>query len=120
MHVCIHEGNTSALILADTLPPQHYTPWSKHYHIKTIWFRELIKKLKIKLVKIETVEQLGDPFTKLFPRFSLSTYGRISWIGSIKFLLGRECWWMPVLPVKSNFFWHRISSGRATLVGCLW
>jgi hypothetical protein len=52
-----------ALILEDTLPLQ-YTPWSKHYHIKTIWFRELIKKLKIKLVKIETVKQLGDLFTK--------------------------------------------------------
>ena len=33
MHVCIHEDNTGALILADTLPPQ-YTPRSKHYHIK--------------------------------------------------------------------------------------
>ncbi len=67
MHVCIHEYNMGALILADTLPPQ-YTPRSKHYHIKTIWFRELIKKLKIKLVKIETIEQLGDIFTKALPR----------------------------------------------------
>ncbi len=67
MHVYIHEDNAGALILADTLPPQ-YTPWSKHYHIKTIWFKELIKKLKIKLVKIETVEQLGDLFTKALPR----------------------------------------------------
>jgi hypothetical protein len=67
IHVYIHEDNTGALILADTLPPQ-YTPWSKHYHIETIWFRELIKKLKIKLVKIETVEQLGDLFTKALPR----------------------------------------------------
>jgi hypothetical protein len=58
MHVCIHEDNASV----------QYTPWSKHYHIKTIWFRELIKKLKIKLVKIETVEQLGDLFTKALPR----------------------------------------------------
>ncbi len=32
MHVCIHEDNAGALILADTLPPQ-YTPRSKHYHI---------------------------------------------------------------------------------------
>jgi hypothetical protein len=67
MHVCIHEDNVGALISADTLPPQ-YTPWSKHYHIKTIWFRELVKKLKIKLLKIETVEQLGDLFTKALPR----------------------------------------------------
>jgi hypothetical protein len=67
MHVCIHEDNAGALILADTLPSQ-YTPRSNHYHIKTIWFRELIKKLKIKLVKIKTVEQLGDIFTKALPR----------------------------------------------------
>jgi hypothetical protein len=67
MHVCIHEDNAGALILADTLPPQ-YTPRSKYYHIMTIWFRELIKKLKIKLVKVETVEQLGDLFTKALPR----------------------------------------------------
>ena len=67
MHSCIHEDNAGALILADTLPPQ-YTPQSKHYHIKTIWFRELIKKLKIKLVKIETVEQLSDIFTKALSR----------------------------------------------------
>ncbi len=67
MHDCIHEDNAGALILADTLPLQ-YTPWSKHYHTKAIWFRELIKKLKIKLVKIETVEQLGDLFTKAHSR----------------------------------------------------
>jgi hypothetical protein len=30
--------------------------------------RELIKKSKIKLMKIETVEQLGDIFTKALPR----------------------------------------------------
>ena len=67
MHVSIHEDNAGALILADTLPPQ-FTPRSKHYHIKTIWFREMIKKLGIKLCKIETVEQLGDIFTKALPR----------------------------------------------------
>jgi hypothetical protein len=91
IHVCIHEDNVGALILADTLPPQ-YTPWSKHYHIKTIWFRELIKKLKIKLVKIETVEQLGDIFTKALPRVKFEyLQKKISWVGSIKFTLEREC-----------------------------
>ncbi len=67
MHVCIHEDNAGALILTDTLPLQ-YTPQSKHYHIKTIRFRELMKKLKIKLVKIENIEQLGDLFTKALSR----------------------------------------------------
>ncbi len=41
MHVTIHEDNSSALILATTPPPQ-FTPRSKHYAIKTIWFREKI------------------------------------------------------------------------------
>ena len=37
MHVCIHEDNTSALVLAQTLPPQ-FTPASKYYAVKTHWF----------------------------------------------------------------------------------
>ena len=63
MLVSIHEDNAGALVLAETLPPQ-FTPRSKHYATKTIWFREEIVKRKIKLVKIETSEQLGDLFTK--------------------------------------------------------
>ncbi|EJK57953.1 hypothetical protein THAOC_21961 [Thalassiosira oceanica] len=49
-------------VLAETIPPQ-YTPRSKHYHTKTIWFREEIQKRSIKLLKIATQEQLGDMFT---------------------------------------------------------
>ena len=67
MHVSIHEDNAGALILAETIPPQH-TPRSKYYAIKTIWFREEIQKRGIKLLKIDTVEQLGDLFTKGVPR----------------------------------------------------
>ena len=67
LHVSIHEDNAGALILAETLPPQ-YTPRSKHYHIKTIWFREEIVKRGIKLLKIDTAEQLGDIFTKALPK----------------------------------------------------
>ena len=37
MNVSIHEENAGALVLAETLPPQ-FTPRSKHYAIKTIWF----------------------------------------------------------------------------------
>ena len=43
MKVSIHEDNAGALILAQKLPPE-YTPHSKHYHTKTIWFREEIVK----------------------------------------------------------------------------
>jgi hypothetical protein len=39
MNVSIHEDNAGALVLAETLPPQ-FTPRSKHYAIKTIWFRD--------------------------------------------------------------------------------
>lgn len=67
MHVSIHEDNAGALVLAETLPPQ-FTPRSKHYAIKTIWFREQIVKRGIKLFKIETSEQLGDLFTKSLPK----------------------------------------------------
>eukprot|EP00804_Cyclotella_cryptica_P015702 CCRYP_018922-RA/>CCRYP_018922-RA protein AED:0.46 eAED:0.46 QI:0/-1/0/1/-1/0/1/0/76 len=59
MNVSIHEDNAGALVLAETLPPQ-FTPRSKHYAI----ICEQIVKRKIKLVKIDTVEQLGDLFTK--------------------------------------------------------
>jgi hypothetical protein len=63
MNVSIHEDNSGALVLAQTLPPQ-FTPQSKYYAIKTIWFCEEIFKRGIKLNKIDTIEQLGDIFTK--------------------------------------------------------
>ena len=63
MSVTIHEDNAAALILGNTLPPG-YTPRSKFFHLETIWFREEIAKRGIKLVKVDTKEQLGDMFTK--------------------------------------------------------
>ena len=63
MNMSIHEDNAGAFILANTFPPQ-FTPRSKYYASKTIWFRKEINKREIKLLKIETVEQLGDIFTK--------------------------------------------------------
>ncbi len=63
MRVSVHEDNPGALVLAETLPPQ-FTPCSKYYATKNIWFREEINKPGIKLLKIETSEQLGDMFTK--------------------------------------------------------
>jgi hypothetical protein len=67
MHVSVHEDNAGALVLAQTLPPQ-FTPRSKYYAIKTVWFREEIHKRGVHLLKIETAEQLGDIFTKGLPR----------------------------------------------------
>ena len=67
MEVSIHEDNAGALILEKTLPPK-FTPCIKYYYSKTIWFREEINKRGIKLFKIDTVEQMGDIFTKGLPR----------------------------------------------------
>jgi hypothetical protein len=65
MHITIvHEDNSGALVLATTLPPQ-FTPRSKYYAIKTVWFREGIIAKGIKVVAIETRLQLGDIFTKM-------------------------------------------------------
>ena len=57
MHGLVHEDNAGAVVLAKTIPPQYYV-------IKTFWFREEINRQGVKLLKIETVEQLGDMFTK--------------------------------------------------------
>ena len=63
MRVSVHEDNSGALVLAETLPSQ-FTPRSKYYATKTIWFCEEINRREIKLLKIETSEQIGDMFTK--------------------------------------------------------
>ena len=65
-HVHMHEDNVGALTLLNTKPPQ-FTPRSKHYAIKTNWFREQILLRGIKVLKIDTAEQLGDIFTKSLP-----------------------------------------------------
>jgi hypothetical protein len=63
MNVSIHEDNLGSLVFAQTLPPQ-FTPQSKYYAIKTIWFRKEIFKRGIQLIKIDTIDQLEDIFTK--------------------------------------------------------
>ncbi len=67
MHVTIHEENSGALILA-TMPPPQFTPHSKNYAVKTIWFHEQINEKKIKIAPIDTRLQLGDIFTKMPPQ----------------------------------------------------
>jgi hypothetical protein len=63
MKLSVNEDNSGALVLAKTLPPQ-FTPRSKYNAIKTIWFCKEIHKRCVQLLKINTVEQLGDIFTK--------------------------------------------------------
>jgi len=70
MKVSIHEDNTDVLVLAQTIPPQ-FTPRSKYYAVKTVWFHEEIQKRGVKLLKVATIEQLGDIFAKGLPRATL-------------------------------------------------
>ena len=63
MKLSVHEDYSGALVLAKTLPPQ-FTPHSKCYVIKTIWFCKEIHKRCVQLLKIHTVKQIGDIFTK--------------------------------------------------------
>jgi hypothetical protein len=63
MRISVHEDNSGALVLAETLPPQ-FMPRSKYYATKTIWFCEEINKRGINFLKIETFDQVGDMFTK--------------------------------------------------------
>jgi hypothetical protein len=63
MNLSVHEDNSGALVLAKIFPPQ-FTPQSKYYASKKVWFREEIHKRGIKLLKIDTAEQLVDIFTK--------------------------------------------------------
>ena len=80
MNVSIHEDDAGALILANTFPPK-FTPRSKYYASKTIWFCEEINNREIKLLKIETFEQLGGIFTKGLLR------------GSFEYLRGKIMGW---------------------------
>eukprot|EP00804_Cyclotella_cryptica_P024840 CCRYP_001779-RA/>CCRYP_001779-RA protein AED:0.06 eAED:0.06 QI:0/0/0/1/0/0/3/0/1231 len=63
MHIKIHEDNVGALTLA-SLEPQRMTPRSKHYAIKYHWFREHVHACRVRLLKIESRNQIGDLFTK--------------------------------------------------------
>ena len=90
MRVSVHEDNSVALVFAETLPPQ-FTPRSKYYATKTIWFWEKIHKREIKLLKIETSEHLEDMFTKglarpMFEKALIQNHWLV-----IAFLLFRSC-----------------------------
>ena len=63
MYVSIYEDNAGDLVLDEMIPPQ-FTPHSKWYALKEVWFHEEIHKPGIKLFKINTLKQLGDMFTK--------------------------------------------------------
>jgi hypothetical protein len=113
MHVSIHEDNAWALILTETIPPQ-FTPRSKYYAIKTVWFREEIQKQGDKLLKIETVQQLCDMFTKGLarPTFEYLTKKVIWWWLIRASIFERKCWYLPYKANRADMFcvcakkWH--------------
>ena len=61
--VTIHKDNEGALQLANMELPR-MTARSKHYATKYHWFCEYVKKGLIKVVGINTKDQLADIFTK--------------------------------------------------------
>ena len=67
MKVYVHYENTGDLVSAIIFLPQ-LNPCIMYYASKTIWFNEDIFKHAIKPLKIDTVEYLGDLFTKYMSR----------------------------------------------------
>jgi hypothetical protein len=61
MNVSIHEDNSGVLVLAKTLPPQ-FTPPSKYYANKTIWFCEEIFKRELQSNKNQHSQTIGRHF----------------------------------------------------------
>ena len=59
----VWEDNNGCLLLASSPMPK-VTPQSKHFGIKYHWFREKVDGEKIKILPIDTKEQLADIFTK--------------------------------------------------------
>jgi hypothetical protein len=79
MKTTVWEDNVGALTLANLEPGRH-TPRSKHYGIKTHWFRSKLGPNRIVIEQISTHEQQADIMTKglrkdLFVRCRLKLSG---------------------------------------------
>ena len=81
MKVSVHEDNSGALVLAETLPPQ-FTPGSKYYATKTIWFCEEIKNGESSFLRLILLNSLVifSPTVCLSPH--LNTFGPKSLVGN--------------------------------------
>ena len=79
--VSVNEDNLGALVLAETLPPQ-FTPRSKYYATKTIWFLEEITNGESSFLRLILLNSLGifSPRVCVSPR--LSTFGPKSLVGN--------------------------------------
>ena len=63
----VWEDNMGALTLAN-LDPEQNTPRSKFYDLKVRWFRSHLKPNQIKVLKIDTKEQITNIYTKPLSR----------------------------------------------------
>jgi hypothetical protein len=79
--VSVNEDNLGALVLAETLPLQ-FTPRSKYYATKTIWFSEEITNGESSFLRLILLNSLGifSPMVCVSPR--LSTFDPKSLVGN--------------------------------------
>jgi hypothetical protein len=63
----VHEDNSGALTLAN-MEPGRITPRSKHYAVRTHWFRSHLEPNRVEVVKIDTALQKADILTKPLSR----------------------------------------------------
>ena len=61
----VHEDNNGALLLATN---QKITARTKYFLVKYHFFWDWVKKGDVKIVKVDTKEQIADIFTKGLPR----------------------------------------------------
>ena len=66
VNVSMHKYITGELVLLDIFPPE-FTPSIKHYLKKLFFYVRIISKKGINLVKVDTLQQLGDLIMKGFP-----------------------------------------------------
>ena len=83
MKLSVHENNSGALILARTLPPK-FTPRTKYYATKMIFFREEINKRKILLLKSQQFSTWDTSSLRVYLEQPLNTYGIKSWVGNFR------------------------------------
>ncbi len=96
MRVSVYEDSLGALVLAETLPPQ-FTPRSKYYATKTIWFCEEIHKQEPSFWRLILLSSLGISSPRAFLSPRLNTFDPKLLVGNYAFLF-RSC----ICPVESN------------------
>ena len=77
----VFEDNVGALSL-ETLDLPQMTPRFKHYAVKYHCFRACLKPENIRVLKVESKQQLAEIFTMGCLRVHLKTSKNYSWVGS--------------------------------------